>query len=74
MICRSNDKNKRQDRKSKEDKKKSRSPCIDWEKKISNSIDVHEEDRLSMNKYIAPVCSPMYAEITARKVRKKLEV
>ena len=74
MIYGNNDKDKRQDEKSKEDNKKSKNPCIHWEKKISNSIDAHVEDRLPMNKDITPVCNPTYAEITGRKVRKKLEV
>ena len=73
MIYGNNDKDKKQDGKSKEDKKKSKNPCIHWEKKISNSTDTHVEDRLPMNKNITPVCNPTYAEITRRKVRKKLE-
>ena len=72
-IYGNNDKDKKQDGKSKEDKKKSKSSCIHWEKKISNSTDTHVEDRLPMNKNITPVCNPTYAEITRRKVRKKLE-
>ena len=74
MIYGINDKNKRQDSKSQDDKNKNKDPYIHWEKNISNSIDAHVEDRLSMNKYITPVCNPTYAEITTRKVMKKLGV
>ena len=56
-----------------EDKKKDKNPCVRRKRMISDSTDTHVEDRQPMNKNKLPVCNPTYAEMTARKVRKKLE-
>ena len=67
------DEDKKKDKNYDKDKKKDKNPCVRREKIISDSTDAHVKDRQPMNKNNLPVCNHTYAEMTARKVRKKLE-
>ena len=73
MINGNNDEDIKKDKNHDEDKKKDKNPCVRRKRMISDSTDTHVEDRQPMNKNKLPVCNPTYAEMTARKVRKKLE-
>ena len=73
MIYGNNDEDKRKDKNHDKDKKKDKNPYVRREKMISDSTDAHVKDKQPMNKNSLPVFNPTYAEMTASKVRKKLE-